>query len=277
MLTEDAPIEISDQLRVYYQPQVDITTGIVVGAEALVRWHNPRLGVLAPGEFLDLVEENGLIGELTSRVLYESTAQLVEWRIAGLAMRMSVNLSPDVLAGPELPQLLDAVLRVTPLEPADLALEITESSFMTDPQQVLATTREIARRGVGVSIDDFGTGYSSLDTLHRFPVDAFKIDRSFVAGLTTSDRTEELVRAIIAMGKALGLDVVAEGVETTEQLQFLQDIGCATGQGFLFMPAVPGDRALELIGRVLVSEQPARLTLTQPPSTPDPDRRLRAG
>jgi len=137
-----------------------------------------------------------------------------------------------------------------------LTLEITEGVIMRRPEVALRLMREMHAAGLRLHIDDFGTGYSSLETLHRFPVDAFKINRSFIGGLTTGDRSTELVGALVALGKALGLAVVAEGVETDEQLAFLQEIGCATGQGFLFMPAVTGDRAADLLGHVLGAGEP---------------------
>ncbi len=264
-----------NQFEMHYQPIVNLATGRTDRFEALVRWRHPERGLVMPDEFLPAMIETGAIVQLSHWIIDEVCRQLAAWgpAVANVAMNVSdrefwhSDLLTHVLQG----------LRRHELTADRLTLEITEGVIMRRPEVALRLMRDMHDAGLQLHIDDFGTGYSSLDTLHRFPVDAFKIDRSFVAGLTTSDRTEELVRAIIAMGKALGLDVVAEGVETTEQLQFLQDIGCATGQGFLFMPAVTGDRALELIGRVLVSEQPHRLTLTQPPAKPDRGGRLRAG
>jgi diguanylate cyclase (GGDEF)-like protein/PAS domain S-box-containing protein len=264
-----------DQFEMHYQPIVNLATGRTDRFEALVRWRHPERGLVMPDEFLPAMIETGAIVQLSHWIIDEVCRQLGAWgpAVANVAMNVSDR---EFWHSDLLTHVLQALHRHN-LTADRLTLEITEGVIMRRPEVALRLMRDMHEAGLQLHIDDFGTGYSSLDTLHRFPVDAFKIDRSFVAGLTTSDRTEELVRAIIAMGKALGLDVVAEGVETTEQLQFLQDIGCATGQGFLFMPAVTGDRALELIGRVLVSEQPPRLTLTQPPPVPDPDRRLRAG
>jgi EAL domain-containing protein (putative c-di-GMP-specific phosphodiesterase class I) len=241
------------QFVLHYQPIVNLTTGRTDRFEALVRWRHPERGLLLPEEFLPLMDEAGLIVRLGHWIIDEVCRQLAAWG-PGVA-NVAVNVSDrefwhkDLLA-----QLLAALARhgVT----ADrLTLEITEGVIMRRPEVALRLLGDLHRAGLRLHIDDFGTGYSSLDSLHRFPVDAFKIDRSFIRGLTTGDRKSELVRVIVAMGKALGLAVVAEGVETREQLAFLQEIGCATGQGFLFMPAVAGDRAAHLLGQVLGSGQ----------------------
>jgi diguanylate cyclase (GGDEF)-like protein len=239
LLAPNAPAAVRRQLRVYYQAQIDAVTERTVGAEALVRWQNPRLGLLMPAEFLDLVEDHGLMGELTSRVLHEATAQAVEWRAGGHPLRMSVNLSPAVLASPDLLPLLDAVLRNTPLDPTALTLEITETSLMSDPQRALHTTQEIAARGIVVSIDDFGTGYSSLAYLNDLPATELKLDRSFISRVVSDERTAAIVAGSIELAHHLGARVTAEGVEDLAALSCLRDLGCDTVQGFLYGEPVP--------------------------------------
>jgi EAL domain-containing protein (putative c-di-GMP-specific phosphodiesterase class I) len=217
-----------------------------------VRWHHSERGLLLPDEFLPVMAEAGMIVELGHWIIDEVCGQLAAWgpRVANV----SVNVSDREFWHKDLlPQVLKTLWRHH-LTADRLTLEITEGVIMRRPEAALRLMNEMHAAGLRLHIDDFGTGYSSLETLHRFPVDAFKIDRSFIRGLTTDDRSDELVRAIVAMGKALCLAVVAEGIETDEQRAFLHEIGCATGQGFLFMPAVTSERASELCGRVLGAE-----------------------
>ena len=242
------------QFEVHYQPIVNLVTGRADRFEALVRWRHPGRGLLLPGEFLPTMTETGLIVPLGHWVIDEVCRQLAAWRPA--VANVSVNVSDREFWHPNLlPHILDSLQRhdVT----ADrITLEITEGVIMRHPETALRIMRGMREAGLELHIDDFGTGYSSLETLHRYPVDAFKIDRSFIDGLTTSDRAHDLVRAIVAMGNALGLAVIAEGIETTEQLALLHDVGCANGQGFLFTPAVCGDQAHDFLDRVLYEEHP---------------------
>jgi len=242
------------EFEVHYQPIVDLDSGRTDRFEALVRWHHPERGLLLPEEFLPVMAEAGMIVGLGHWIIDEVCGQLAAWG-PGVA-NVSVNVSDREFWHKDLlPQVLKTLWRHH-LTADRLTLEITEGVIMRRPEAALRLMNEMHDAGLRLHIDDFGTGYSSLETLHRFPVDAFKIDRSFIRGLTTDDRSDELVRAIVAMGKALGLAVVAEGIETDEQLAFLHEIGCATGQGFLFMPAVTGERASELCGRVLGAGHP---------------------
>src|SRR5450756_545043 len=195
------------------------------------------------------MQDVGLIVELGHRIIEQVCQQLSDW--GPDVVNVSINLSDREFWHKDLLGYVLRTLERHHLSPDRLTLEITEGVIMRRPEVALRLMTEMHDAGLILHIDDFGTGYSSLETLHRFPVDAFKIDRSFIRGLTTDDRTDELVGALVAMGKALGLAVVAEGIETNEQLTFLKEIGCATGQGFLFMPAVTSDRAPELLGRDL--------------------------
>ncbi|NMR19757.1 EAL domain-containing protein [Cellulomonas fimi] len=238
-----------EQFEVHYQPIVDLASGLANSFEALVRWRHPERGMVPPDQFLPIMEETGLIVRLGHWVIEEVCRQLAVWGPA--VVNVSVNISDrEFWHSGLLPHVLHCLGRHG-LTADRMTIEITEGVIMRRPELALRLMKDMHDAGLQLHIDDFGTGYSSLETLHRFPVEAFKIDRSFIRGVMSGDRTADLVRVIVAMGKALGLAVVAEGVETTDQLAFLQEIGCVTGQGYLFMPAVAGDAAGELVGQVL--------------------------
>jgi EAL domain-containing protein (putative c-di-GMP-specific phosphodiesterase class I) len=239
---------------------VDLSTGHTDRFEALVRWRHPERGLVLPDEFLPPMRESGLIIRLSEWIFDEVCRQLAVW--GPDVANVSVNVSDREFWHTDLLTHALYCLERHNLTADRLTLEIAEGVIMRRPEVALRLMQAMHDAGLTLHIDDFGARYSSLDTLHRFPVDAFKIDRSFIESLTTGDRGDELVRAIIAMGRALGLAVVAEGIETTEQLGLLQEIGCASGQGFLFTPPVSGDQALNLIGRVLCAEHPAALITT---------------
>jgi len=241
-----------DQFEVFYQPIVNLTTGRTDRFEALVRWRHPDRGLVLPDEFLSVMEETGLIVRLGRVVLEEVCRQLADW--GPRVVNVSVNVSDREFWHRDLLPHVLGVLRRHHLAPERLTLEVTEGVLMRHPETALRLMREMHEAGLRLHIDDFGTGYSSLETLHRFPVDAFKIDRSFLRSLATGDHTVELMTALVGLGTSLGLAVVAEGVETGEQLAFLKSIGCATGQGYLFMPAVSKDRASALLGRSLTDD-----------------------
>ena len=257
------------QFEVHYQPIVALETGFANRFEALVRWRHPERGLVMPDGFLPLMEEVGLIVPLGRWILDEVCRQLAVW--GPRVVSVSVNISDrEFWHQGLLGDVLDA-LRRHGLTADRLTLEITERVIMRRPEVALGIMREMHDAGLRLHIAAFGTGLGSgLDTLHRFPVDAFKIDRSFICGLASGDRGADLVAALVALGKGLGVAVVAEGVETGEQLAFLQGIGCATGQGYLFMPAVSGDRAADLLGCVLGSGHPdvvPAVVVTDPTST----------
>jgi len=239
-----------DELRVAYQPQVDLRTGRVIGVEALVRWQHPTLGLLGPVEFVPLAEESGLIVEVDTWVLREACRQVSGWLQAGLPpVRVGVNLSARHFQSPErfIGTIRDAV-RDTGLPSMLLELEVTEGLAVTEDESALVLQR-IRDMGVSTSIDDFGTGYSMLGRLSRFPVDRLKIDRSFVQEIRSARDDAPIVAAIIAMARSLRIETVAEGVETPEQEQFLRDRGCDLAQGYLFgHPSSPA--AIEELLRV---------------------------
>ncbi len=230
------------EFRVYYQPRVEIVSGHIVGMEALVRWDHPRRGLLSPAEFIPLAEETGLILPIGRRVLAEACGQARAWRDrypGDPRLLMSVNLSVRQFQHPDLVEEITQVLRETGLAAGSLKLEITESVLMEDAAANTIMLRRLEALGVRLEIDDFGTGYSSLGYLKRFPVDVLKIDRSFVAGLGRDPEDTAIVQAMISLAHTLGLAVTAEGVETTDQLACLRDMGCELGQGYLFSEPLP--------------------------------------
>jgi len=233
------------QFEVFYQPIVNLASGRTDRFEALVRWRHPQRGLVMPDEFLPVMEETGLVVELGYWILDEVARQLADW--GPKVVNVAVNVSDRQFWHRDLLPQVRAALARHGVTPDRLTLEITEAVLMRRPEAALAKMHELHDAGLRLHIDDFGTGYSSLETLHRFPVDAFKIDRSFLRSLASGDHTTELITALVGLGKSLGLAVVAEGVETGDQLAFLQSIGCATGQGYLFMPAVSNDVVRDLL------------------------------
>jgi len=223
------------EFQLFYQPQVDSRSGETTGMEALIRWRHPRLGLVAPDRFIPIAEETGLIAPLGEWVLREACRQAKRWHDAGHnALRISVNLSARQLQQGDLGKQLAAILAESGLQPRTLELELTESLLMDDPMSAVKLLQALAALGVRIAIDDFGTGYSSLAYLKRFPVSRLKIDRSFVRDLSTDANDAAIVHAVVAMAKSLRMEVIAEGVETVEQLRFLAAHGCFEAQGFLF-------------------------------------------
>ncbi|WP_369988816.1 putative bifunctional diguanylate cyclase/phosphodiesterase [Pseudomonas xanthosomatis] len=221
------------QLLVYYQPKLCLRTGQLHAAEALVRWQHPELGMVPPGEFIGLAEETGLIAPMGEFVLRQACWQACQWRRQGLEIRVSVNLSVYQLRQGKLVSLVRQVLGESGLPAHLLELELTESQLLDSVEHIIATFEQLHALGVKLAIDDFGTGYSSLSYLKRFPVDYVKIDQAFIRGLLEGSQDAAITRAIIAMAKSLRLQVVAEGVETPEQLAFLREHGCDEVQGYL--------------------------------------------
>ena len=224
---------------IQYQPQVAIHDFHLVGMEALIRWQHPTMGVLYPGEFITLAEESGMIISLGDWVMRTACEQNKKWQDAGLAsMRLSVNFSARQFQQPTFITDVAQILKDTNLDPRWLELELTESSIMKDPEEAIEKLHELKLMGIKVAIDDFGTGYSSLNYLKRFPIDTLKIDKSFVADVCKDPHDTAIVRAIINLGHALDVTVIAEGVETKEQLQYLSALECDVVQGFLFSKAL---------------------------------------
>ena len=237
-----------DELRVVYQPKFDLATGQVSGAEALVRWQHPTRGLLSPGDFIPMAEEAGLIVPLGEWVLRSTCRQLARWHAAGLKPgRVAVNVSSHQFRQANLAGIVRKALEDAGVAPQHLRLEMTESAIMDSASASVATLRELTQYGVKLSIDDFGTGYSSLSYLKRYPIDELKIDRAFVADAGDEEGDAAIVVAIIAMGHSLGMTIVAEGIENTAQLAFLQARGCDEGQGFLFSRPVVADEFASML------------------------------
>ncbi|WP_165987111.1 EAL domain-containing protein [Caballeronia sp. SBC1] len=237
-----------DEFLLHYQPQVELTTGEIVGMEALVRWMDPEFGLVSPNAFIPVAEECGLIGPLSEWVLREACRQNKAWQDEGLPpARMSVNLSARQFQQRDIRVLVTTVLAETGLAPHYLEIELTESAIMRNGEDTVTTLSELAALGISIAIDDFGTGYSSLSYLKRFPVDRLKIDRSFVADIGTSGGNETITSAIIALAHSLELQVIAEGVETAVQLDFLIARNCDEMQGFFFSPPLPASEIPALL------------------------------
>ena len=237
-----------DEFRLYYQPIVRLDGGIVVGFEALIRWQHPQRGLVSPAEFIPIAEETGWIVPIGQWVLQEACAQLARWqKSAETPLSMSVNLSGKQFSQPDLIELVETTVRESGIAPGSLQLEITESAIMEDAQIVTSRLLQLRKLGVKLGLDDFGTGYSSLSYLHRFPLDTLKIDRSFVARLLEDGENREIVRTIVTLGKNLGMDVVAEGVEEAQQLSDLRDLRCQHGQGYYFARPLPADEAIRVL------------------------------
>ena len=228
------------QFELHYQPKVDTTTGMIHGAEALLRWRHPQRGLVPPAEFIPLAEACGLIESIGGWVVREGCRQARAWQDQGLPpLRVAVNLSAMQFRHGNLLHLIRDALNAASLEPRFLEVEITESALMSDPEESVAILEQLSRMGVVVSVDDFGTGYSSMSYLHRFPIDKLKIDRGFISELMSCADDATIVRAIVSLAHSLRLKVVAEGVETNEQLDLLKQLGCDQYQGYQFSPAVP--------------------------------------
>jgi len=224
----------SDEIVVFYQPIMHMDGTRPHGAEGLVRWQHPELGLLPPSDFLPIVEQTGLIQPLTQQVLEQAVAQCARWRQAGRELTVSVNLSVRNLLDPDLPSLIGDLLSLYGLVPEALQLEITESMLMSDPDRSLVTLTRLNQLGVGLSVDDYGTGYSSLANLRRLPIDELKIDRSFVSPMLSDESDLIIVRSTINLGHDLGLKVVAEGIEDEATLHRLAGLGCDFAQGYHF-------------------------------------------
>ncbi|UQS17808.1 bifunctional diguanylate cyclase/phosphodiesterase [Pseudomonas sp. HS6] len=232
----------------HYQPKIDLGSGRVVGAEALVRWQKPGHGWVYPSEFIPVAEDSGLIVPLSKWVLGEACRQTRDWQKAGLPLiRMSVNTSAIDFRQRHFVEGIEQVLKDTGLDPVLLELEITEGVLMQNVDATMSALNRLKALGVRLAIDDFGTGYSSLSYLRRFPIDVLKIDQSFIRGLSHDSSDAALVGAIISLGKSLNLNVIAEGVETAQQLAFLRSHHCEEGQGYYFSRALPADAFARLL------------------------------
>ncbi|WP_455921726.1 phosphodiesterase DibA [Pseudomonas putida] len=234
-----------EELRVYYQPVHDLASGQLVGVEALVRWLHPERGLVPPGEFIPIAERTGLIADIDAWVMTQSCRQMCEWQAQGHELDfIAVNVSSRLFGHRELYQQVARILADTGLNPARLELEVTESAVMEDPESALEQMHRLRELGLRLSIDDFGTGYSSLLRLKRLPVQKLKIDQGFVAGLPLDEDDAAIVRVIIALGRSMGMQIHAEGIEQPEQAQFLREQGCELGQGYWYGRPMPASEIL---------------------------------
>jgi EAL domain-containing protein (putative c-di-GMP-specific phosphodiesterase class I) len=237
------------ELRLYYQPQVDLTSGRLMGAEALLRWEHPERGLLPPAAFLSVAEESGLIVDIGAWVVREACRRLSEWRRRGISkdLSLSVNLGARELTHPDIVATVLGAVRNAGIDPSSLCIEVTESTAIADRASGFRALTDLSMAGVRVAIDDFGTGYSSLDHLRKMPADVLKIDRSFVQGIAPDSSDTALVAAALALGRALSMDVVAEGIETEAQASSLRELACPIGQGYLFARPLPPEELDELL------------------------------
>ncbi len=240
------------QFQVYYQPIISLTTGRISGFEALVRWTHPTRGRVSPGEFIPLAEETGLISHIDRWVLREACIQLVTWQqTVADSLTMSVNLSGVQLAQLGFLERLDQILQETGVEGSCVKLEITESGLLSNASSEMVLLQQLKTLGIQLSIDDFGTGYSSLERLHQLPIDTLKIDRSFVNQMDNDEESWEIVRTIVTLAHSLKMDVIAEGIETAQQLTQLRSLQCESGQGYFFSPPVNCEEATQLLAAQL--------------------------
>jgi EAL domain-containing protein (putative c-di-GMP-specific phosphodiesterase class I) len=267
------------EFALHYQPKVDSATGRMTGVEALLRWTHPDLGLLPPQQFIPLAEETGLIVPIGRWVLREACAQNMTWQRNGLLpITMAVNLSPRQFSEESLLQDIDDALAASGMPPELLQLEVTESMVMRNVSRAVKMLDAIKGRGIHLAIDDFGTGYSSMSLMKQFPIDTIKIDRSFIRDLTEGAGDQAIAQAIINMGKALGMTVVAEGVETAEQETFLRDHACDEMQGFLFSKPIPPEQMADLLRSRQISSLQVSSLQVSPPLQPAPlPRRVMSG
>jgi cyclic di-GMP phosphodiesterase Gmr len=228
-----------NQFVLHYQPLLNMTTGGVHGAEALIRWHSPERGLVAPAEFIRYAEESGLIGPLGRWVMREAAAQAARWKANGLDIRISVNVSARQLCDTDIAKRFGEIIEAAGLQPGQLDIELTESCFIEDEGTALRLIKQFRELGARIHLDDFGTGYSSLAQLVRLPLDLIKLDRSFITGIDNNPKSQALVRSIVAIAQALHFSVLAEGVETEAEADFLKRIGVDFAQGFLYAKPMP--------------------------------------
>jgi diguanylate cyclase (GGDEF)-like protein len=252
---------MDDEFFLVYQPQIDMDSGRALGVEALLRWRDPERGVIGPNEFIPIAEESGMIQALGARVLRDACRQVMTWHRQNMTLRLSVNLSVQQLQHDNWLSVVEDALRASGLPPRYLDLEITESVIITHPERAVATLEKLKQMGVSITVDDFGTGYSNLSSLAQLPIQGVKIDQRFVHGLEQNRSGEAITQAIIALSHSMGLRVIAEGVETVAQFEFLRNHGCEEAQGYLISRPLEGP---ELRSWWVMQEEENRIVGRQP-------------
>ncbi len=261
------------ELRLLYQPVVDVRSGAVTGVEALVRWQHPTRGLLSPAEFIAVAEDTGLVVPLGSWVLQEACRQLQDWtRSSGAGLTVAVNVSARQLSDSRFPEAVADILAATGADPAAVVLELTETALLDATDASTATLQALRGLGVRLALDDFGTGFSSLTFLKRFPIDVVKVDRSFVRDIAVDPDDAAIVAAVVNLGRSLHLETVAEGVETAEQLACIRGLGCLLAQGYLLSPPRPPEDIPALLAapgptRIPDAVDPVVLAPPAPPRT----------
>jgi len=244
------------ELRLHYQPKLSLATGRVVGVEALLRWESKEFGLVSPLSFIPLAEENRLIVPIGEWVLRTACQQQVAWQQQGLDLNVAVNLSAVQFKSPDLIDRIAAVMAETGIRPDQLELELTESALVEQPDEVVRVLERLRGLGCGISIDDFGTGYSSLSYLKAFPVSVLKIDRSFVQDLADDSGDRAIAQSVVNMADNLGMQTVAEGVETPEQQEILKQIGCTFVQGFMYARPLPAEQIPDVVAQLHLPPDP---------------------
>jgi EAL domain-containing protein (putative c-di-GMP-specific phosphodiesterase class I) len=237
-----------EELTLCYQPQVQLSTRRIVGAEALIRWHHPTKGTIPPDKFIQIAEESNLIIDINAWVLKTACRQGQQWRDKGLPpIRIAINLSGYKVADPPIIDSIEAVLRESDLDASCLELDITENVLLQATEETISTFQEMKDLRIRIALDDFGTGYSSLSYLTAFPVDTLKIDRSFVMECAEKRKNRLIIKAIAAMGQSMGMRIIAEGIETETQFDIIKGYGCDEAQGYYFSPPVSPERFSDLL------------------------------
>jgi EAL domain-containing protein (putative c-di-GMP-specific phosphodiesterase class I) len=264
-----------NELEVYYQPIVTLDEGKITGFEALLRWRHPSRGLLSPGEFMPIAEETGLIFPIDRWVIREACQQMCEWQKQipeAKSLTMSVNLSGKQISQPDIFPFLENTLHQTGLEPSCLKIELTESSIIENNHHSTLAFEKLKAMGVQIQIDDFGVGYSSLSYLSKYPIDALKIDQSFVNQMNQNGNQMKIIQAIVNLTHRLGVDVIAEGIETSDQLNELKDLDCKFGQGYLIYKPLDKNEISLLLSELYVDHHTAAVSDVFPvaASTPTP-------
>ena len=242
-----------NELELYYQPQINIISGEIIGLEALIRWNNTKLGMVNPGDFIYIAEKTGLILPIGEWVIRSACTQNKAWQNAGiLNVPIAVNLSVNQFENVKIVEQITKILKETNLDPKDLELEITENIIMKQPEYIIESLKQLKQLGVTIAIDDFGTEYSSLNYIKQLPVDKIKIDMSFIRGININHKDEAIIKVIIVLAKNLGLKVIAEGVETKQQLEFLREQMCDEVQGYYYYKPMPASQIEEIMRNVII-------------------------